>query len=267
MVEDEDRRSGEPLAVELTPDSLTPARVGHGQVERTLVEVVPEHTRRQVSHGIEVVVGHHLRLTARAAGEVHQHGVLIVVHVLRTYELRGLLPLALPVVEALRDGLAMIGHSNQSIHRRTFRHGQLDLLRHIGIIHTDNGLDRGTGVTIDDIFLGQHVGGRNHDGTDLAQGEHDDPPLIAALQDEHHGVVLADAKRHQIGSGLIALLLQLSVGCANLVTLIVRPQEGQFLRGLLSPGIHHVVCEVEALRDDELQVLVVILYRLEMRLL
>ena len=43
-------------------------------------------------------------------------------------------------------------------------------------------------------MFGEHVGGRNHHGTQLMQGQHDHPPLVAALQNEHHRVVFADAQ-------------------------------------------------------------------------
>ena len=98
MVEDEHRCAGEPLTIELTPNGLTPAGVGNGQVEGTFMQVMPEHTCCQMSHGIEVVVGHHLRLATGTGSEVHQHCVGVVVDMLRTDELRGLLPFALPVV-------------------------------------------------------------------------------------------------------------------------------------------------------------------------
>ena len=158
------------------------------------MEVVPEHTSRQVSHSVEVVVCYHLRLTRGTAGEIHQHGILIVVDVLWTYEFRSLLPFALPVAESFRNGFPVIGDGNQRIHRRTLGHSQFDLLCHVWIIHTDNRLDAGSGIAIYDIMLSQHVGSRNDDGSDLTECQHDDPPLVSALQDEHHGVVLADAQ-------------------------------------------------------------------------
>ena len=112
---------------------------------------------------------------------------------LRTDELRSLFPFALPVVESLGNGFAVVGDGNQRVNCRTLRHGQLDLFGDVGIIHTDDGLHRGTGIAIHDVVLGQHVGGRDDDGTDLMQGEHDHPPLVTALQNQHHRVVLADA--------------------------------------------------------------------------
>ena len=81
------------------------------------------------------------------------------------------------------------------------------------------------------------------------------------LQDEHHGIVFANAQRLQIAGSLIGLLFQLSIGGTYLFALVVGPQDGQLLWCLLCPRIHHVVGKVEVLWDDELQILIVILYR------
>ena len=56
-------------------------------------------------------------------------------------------------------------------------------------------------------MLRQHVRGRNDDGSQFVQGQHDHPPLIAALQNKHDGVVLADAKGLKIRRSLVRLLL------------------------------------------------------------
>ena len=267
MVEYEHGGTSEPLTIELTPYGLAPAGIGYGQVERTLMEVMPEHTCGEMAHGIQIVVGYHLGLTAGTRGKVHQHGVVVGIHESGAHELRCLLPLALPVVESLRNGLAMIGDSDVLLHGGAFRHGGLNLAHHIWVVHTDNGLHRGTGIAIYDVMLCQHVGGRNYDGAYLAEGEHHDPPFIAALQNQHHGVVFADAQCLQITGSLISLLFQFSVGGTDLFALIVSPEDGQLLRCLLSPRIHHVVGEIEVLRNDEFQVFVVILNRRKLRLL
>ena len=86
------------------------------------------------------------------------------------------------------------------------------------------------------------------------------------LQDEHHGVVLADAEALQIAGGLVALLLQLGKRRADFFALVVRPQQGQTVGFLLCPGIHHVVGKIEVLWNDKLQVLIVILDRRKRRL-
>ena len=161
----------------------------------------------------------------------------------------------------------MVGDGNILLHRGTLGHRQLYLADHVGVVDADDGLHRGTGVAVYDVFLRQHVGSRNHDGANLAQGEHYHPPLVAALQNEHHGVVLADAERHQVRRSLVRLLLQLGKRRAYLLALVVGPQQGQPVGLFLGPLVHHVVGEVEVLGDNELQVLVVILNRRERRLL
>ena len=212
-------------------------------------------------------MGNHLRFPAGAAREVHQHGVVVAVHEGGTLELRSLFPLALPVVEAFRYGLPVIGDGDVLLHRGTLFHSGLYLTDHVGVIDTDDGLDRGASVAVDDVFLSQHVGGGDDDGPYLVQGQHDHPPLVAAFQYEHHWVVLADAQRLQIGGSLVGLLSQLAEGGTYLLALIVSPQQGQTIGAFVSPHVHDVVGEVEVLRDDELQVLIVILNRRKLCLL
>ena len=161
----------------------------------------------------------------------------------------------------------MIGDGDILLHHRALRHSGLNLTHHIGIVHTDDCLYRCTGVAIDDVFLRQHVGCGNDDSANLMQGEHDDPPFIATLQNEHHGVVLANAQRHQVRGCLIGLFLQLSESSTNLLALIVRPQDGQSLGLLCCPRVHHVIGEIEVLGNDEFQVLIVIFHRRKFRLL
>ena len=99
--------TGKPLTVELTPYGLAPTRISHGEMERTFMEIMPEHTRGQVSHGIEIVVGYHFRFSAGTAGEIHQHGIVVVIDMFGTLELRCLFPFILPVVEAFGYGMAL----------------------------------------------------------------------------------------------------------------------------------------------------------------
>ena len=228
---------------------------------------MPEHTRRKVAQGIKVIVCHHLRLTAGTTGEVHQHGVLVGVYKLRLNKLRSLAPLGLPIAEALGDGFAMVGHGNESLHRRTLGHGLLDLLGHIGVVDTDDGLHAGSRVAVHDVMLGEHVCGGNHDGTDLMERQHDDPPLIPTLEDEHDGIVLANSQREQVRSRLVRLLLELCIGGSDLVALVVGPKDGKLVGRLFSPHVHDVVGEIEILRNDKFQMFIIVLYRLEVGLL
>ena len=192
MVEDKDRSASKPLAVELTPHSLSPAGIGDRQVKRMLMEVMPEDARRQVPHRIEVVVGHHLRFAAGAAGEVHDHRVLVIIDEGGTHEGGSLDNLCLVITEAFGNGLAMVGDGDVLCHRGTLVLSRLYLADYVGVIHTDDGLDARTCIPIDNVVLGEHVGGWNDDCANLAEGQHHNPPLIAALEYQHHGVTLAD---------------------------------------------------------------------------
>ena len=107
---------------------------------------------------------------------------------------RSLFPFTLPVVESFGDGFAVVGDGNKCVYRRTLGHGCLNLTDNVSVIYADDGFDGGTGIAVHDVVLGQHVGRWNDDGTDLVKGEHDDPPFITALQDEHHGVVLTETQ-------------------------------------------------------------------------
>ena len=167
MVEYKHGGTRKPLTIELTPHGLAPAGVSYGQVEGAFVKVVPEYTCCQVPHGIQIVVCHHLRLATGTAGKIHQHRIVIGVHKSGLHKFRSLLPLRLPVMESFRDGLAVIGNRDILLHRRTLVLSSLNLANHVGIVHTDDGLHGSTRVAIYNVVLGQHVGSRNHDGTDF----------------------------------------------------------------------------------------------------
>ena len=148
MVVDEHSGTGKPLPVELSPDGLAPSSISYGEMQRTLVQVVPEDARRQVAHGVEVVVRHHLRLAAGARSEVHQHCVIVLVDKGRTLELRSLLPFFFPVAESFH-----LTQGNVLLHGGAFGYGQLDLSCDIVIVGTNNGFHRCPCVAVDDVML------------------------------------------------------------------------------------------------------------------
>ena len=141
-----------------------------------------------MAHRIEIVVSHHLRLAAGTRCKVHQHSIIVLIDECRAHKFWGLLPFLFPVMETI-----FITQSNILLHGRTLRHGQLDLSDDIIIFCTDDGLNRGTSVTIHDIMLSQHVGSGNNDGSYLTECQHDNPPFIMTFQNQHYRVVLADA--------------------------------------------------------------------------
>ena len=100
VVEHKNGGTGKPLSVHLAPYGLAPSRVGHGEMDAVFGQVVPEDSRGEMPQCIEETVGHHLRLAAGAAGEIHEHRVVVVVGHRGTDEGRSLVPLLMPVVEA-----------------------------------------------------------------------------------------------------------------------------------------------------------------------
>ena len=170
-------------------------------------------------------------------------------------------------MEALGNGLSVVGNGDILLDGRALCLGSLYLADDVGVVYAYDGLDRGTGVTVNDVVLGQHVGGRNDNGTNLAQRQHDYPPLVATFQDEHDRVVLADAQRLEVAGSLVRLFLQILERGTYLFALVISPQQSQSLGLLFCPCVHHVVGKVKVLWNDELQMFVVILHRLEMGLL
>ena len=75
----------------------------------------------------------------------------------------------------------MISNSDILFHCGTIGFGSLNLTDYIFVVHADDSLDGGTGVAIDNVFLGQHVGGRNNHSTQLVQSQHDNPPFVATF--------------------------------------------------------------------------------------
>ena len=270
MVEDEDRGSGEPLSVQFAPHGFAPSRVGHGQVNAVLVEVVPEYARGEVAQGIEEVVGHHLRFAAGAAGEVHQHGVFVAVDECRSTKLVRLLPFLAPIVESFGHGLRLLrqridGH--QHFDGRTFGHGGLHLAGHIFVIDAQDGFHAGPLVSIYDVVLGEHVGRGDGHGPQFVQRQHGQPPLIVAFQDEHHLVAVADTQALVVGCGLVGLLFQLLERETEFLAMLVGPQECRFVGRFFSPCVDDVVGEVEVFGNDELEMLPVVFLRREAGLL
>ena len=89
--------------------------------------------------------------------------------------------------------------------------------------------------------------------------QHADPPLEASFEDEHHHVSVPDAEAVQIGCGAVRLFLQLSESEPPLGAVLAYPEQCLFVGLFGSPCVHHIVCEVEMLRHDELKVLLVVL--------
>ena len=149
-------------------------------------------------------MGHHFGLAARAAGEVHQHYVVVGVDVFWAHKLRCLGPLLVPVVEVLRH---LGANAHEYLYARALWHGLGNLLQYVVLADAYYGFDVGPGVAVYNVVLGKHVRGRNGHCTYLVEGQHRNPEFIASFEYEHHHVALAYAQLHEVGGGAVALFL------------------------------------------------------------
>ena len=220
MVINEDRGTGKPLSVELAPYRLAPTGVSYGEVDGVLMEIVPIHACGEMTKGIEMVMSHHLRLARGSRCEVHQQGVLVRVYMFWANERSAFVPFLHPVVESLRD---VRTDANQELHGRTLRHRLLYLFYHIVVATADDGFHASRIVAVDDVVLGEHVGGRDGYGTELVKSEHGEPPLVVTLQDEHHLVIVTDAQALEVSGSLVALLLEVLICELDFLTTFAGP--------------------------------------------
>ena len=58
---------------------------------------------------------------------------------------------------------------------------------------TDNHFDVGGIVTVDNVFSGQQMGGRDSHSSNLVQGDDGEPKFIPAFQYKHDHVSVSDA--------------------------------------------------------------------------
>ena len=190
------------------------------------------------------VVRYHFRFARGPRCEVHHHDIVGGVHPLRTHERGGVCDSRVEIEESFGN---FRPDAYQQLGRRAFRHGR----RHV----------------VGDHPFARQVSRRNHDRPQLVQGEDRKPEFVSPFENQHHHVALSDAETLEIGGRAVGLPLHVGERELNLRTLIVRPEQ-RFPVGLfLRVGVHHVIREVEILRDADMQVLSVILLRAEGRLL
>ena len=108
-------------------------------------------------------------------------------------------------------------------------------------------------------MLGEHVGGRDCHRTELMQGKHSEPELIAALEDKHHHIPPTYAELTEISRCTVGLLLDICKGETDALALVIGPEQRLLFGFLRCPGIHHVVGKVKMFGDDKLQVFSIIL--------
>ena len=116
--------------------------------------------------------------------------------------------------------------SNECLYGGAFWHGCSDLCGYIVVVYADDSLHGSPLISVNEVMPSEHVGSGNGYGTKLAEGQHGQPPLVMALENEHHPIIVPDSERLIVGCNLVGLFLQ-SLECeAYLLSSFAGPQQG-----------------------------------------
>ena len=249
VVVDKDCGLAYPLAIHLAPHCLAPACVCHSKMETALAHLLPEVCSGDVPQGVQVVVGHHLRMAGGARCEVDKGDIAVLGD---SRAVKG--SCSCNTFVKAGPALPLCIHDNQVLDGRRLSHSLLYMLWNIVLIHSHNHLDLGRIVSEYDVLGCEHVGCWNSYSPDLVQGQHGEPPLVAPLEDEHDHVSLAYSKGLEEGCCLVHILLHLGKGEVAPSAPVVDPQHGQGIGCLGRKHIHDIVGEVEVRRNIQLEV-------------
>ena len=258
VVVHEDVRTRNHLTIQLTPSCLSPTGIGNGKVQAVFMQLVPERAGSDVTQRISKVVSNHLRFASCSTGEVHQHDIVVDIRVFRLHERSCIGNTLLEILETFRHTWADAYHMLQGW---AIRHRFDNVVGDYLFASADNHLDIGCIATIHDVFLGQQVSGRNHDRTQLMQGDSREPEFDTALQDKHDHIAMANAQALEIRSSSIGLFLQFCISILMFQSLVVSPEDCILFRTFGSPCIHYIIAEVEVFRNLNLEVLYKFLLR------
>ena len=134
------------------------------------------------------------------------------------------------------------------------------------LARADDHLDIGGIRTIDDIFLCQQVGSRDHHCSQFMQRDNREPEFITAFQYQHDHITVADSQRLEISGSLVGIFFQVGKGEVYVFPLVVCPTQRNLIGFFFRPCIYYVISEVEVLRDFYLEILYKIFLRLKGRL-
>ena len=241
---DKDVGTGNPLPVELAPNGFSPAGVGEGEVQALFVEVVPVRAGDDVSQRIGEVVGYHFGVTGCARGEIEQRGVVVGVGQGGTLEGGGGFDAGMEIEPAFGYGGT---YRHAVLQRGGVGDRAVDVPDDGCCAYGDNHLYVGRVAAVDDVFLGEQVGGGYAHGSDFVQCDNREPELIAAFEYEHHHVAAFDAERQEKRGGLVAFALDVGKGEVDVVVFLVGPAKGFFVGRDAGPFVYDVVSEVEIL--------------------
>ena len=253
--------AADPLTVQLAPARLGPAGICHGDVDIPVADIVPVESGDSLGDGIGPAVGCHLGHAGGAAGEVHQHDVIILGQLGRllpngggSFHLRVKVDEALAIAKGEEAGqrVAILGRG---------QHMAADFI----LLHADDGLGAGGLYTVDDILFLQLGSGGNQHTAYLEQSHSGNPVLPAALEHQDDRVALFQAMGGEYIGSLVAQAGDLAKVEAALVALQVRPDQRGLFRGDTGIFIHNVVGKMKLLRHIEGKILLKILLGTQIR--
>ena len=102
----------------------------------------------------------------------------------------------------------------------------------------DGRLCLGAFDTVDEILFGQHMRGRNHDGSQAVQGNRGEPVFIMTFQNDENTVSPADSGAEKYVCHLIAVSADVREGKDTLFIFRVAPYESFFLRRFFCQLVH-----------------------------
>ena len=243
----EDPRLAEPLAVDLAPERLAPARIRHGEMKPLGIHPVPVTGRHDVPHGIGVIVLHHLGVAGGPRTEEDEHGVAYLVIRIpgkfrREFRIEG--------VEIHPAGLAAVDGKFQ-LHAGRDLAGLVHLSCDLPVGGGDDELHMSLVEAVLEIVGGELAGGGDRHSTQFVQGVEDVPELIVALEHQHDPVPLAHAHGVEHIGRAGRVFRHLLKGDVFHLLFPGDPLHGDLVRGLFRQTVQNVEGEIEVVRNLE----------------
>ena len=150
-------------------------------------------------------------------------------------------------------------YTDELLYAWTFRHCIQNMFGNDFFSRSNNHFDSSGLAAVNDIFLSQQVGSRNHYCPYLVKGNDREPEFITAFQNQHHLVAMSDTQTLEVRSRHIGIFFQISISKLNMFSFIVCPKKSVFIRTLGSPCIYYIITKVKVFGHFYFEVLYKIL--------
>ena len=204
----EDGAAANPLAVYLSPDRLSPARLRHREMEPVVDDVLPPLRGRDVPERVEEVVLDHLRVSRRSRREIEEHRVvsagerasLGLLEILA--ERRHFLSEVEPFLFRLRV-VFLRADNHHFLDARGFFERCLDFADYLFLVEGDNHLHLRRVEPVLNVFRQQLVRRGDSDRADSVHGKENHPEFPAPAENHHHFVAFPYSLRGKKCRGLL----------------------------------------------------------------